>query len=185
MLSIPDHQAEQITILKGKFKSFWQPLTISVLTESNITNGVEWFDRVGAAGGTIANSVQLVFECLFTRDALPNIAGSSAWPRPSGTINSIICSAGCDAVAGTVEELETARELCLEAPGLILSDEQQETGVRFAPNALEEYHDLKDVSLLSYLSCLPLLGFISSPGDHVKKKTRHDSGAGASQRTFC
>ncbi|OAP57207.1 hypothetical protein AYL99_07945 [Fonsecaea erecta] len=139
---------EQVTSLKGRFKTFWQPLTVPTLTEETILNAVSWFDRVGAAGGSIANSVQLVFECLCTRDSSSGPSSSSSWPRPRGMKNTIICAAGCDAsseeTSDDTDELATARQLCLDAPGMILHHGGLET-VRYAPNGLEEYHDLKSV----------------------------------------
>ncbi|EXJ74750.1 uncharacterized protein A1O5_01445 [Cladophialophora psammophila CBS 110553] len=148
---------EQVTSLKGRFKTYWQPLTVTTLTEKTILNAVSWLDRVGAAsGGAIANSAQLVFECLCTRDSASGPSGS-AWPRPKGMKNTIICAAGCDADAagkGTEEEhdndddgLAAARRLCLDAPVMILGQQEGGEPVRYAPNALEEYHDLKDVSI--------------------------------------
>lgn len=142
-------------------------MTLGTLSETNILNAVEWFDRVGAAGGTVANSVQLVFECLCTRDAdasktsnEPSTAlSSSAWPRPKGMVNTTICAAGCAADgSGTDEEFETARQLVMEAPGVILSSGQLSElgGVRTAPNAVEPYHDLNMVCLTTCLS-LPFL----------------------------
>jgi hypothetical protein len=58
-------------------------------------------------------------------------------------MNTLICAAGCDGETGTAEELEMARKLCLEAPGMTLAGEQE---MAVAPNAVEEYHDLKLVS---------------------------------------
>ncbi|KIX92942.1 uncharacterized protein Z520_11418 [Fonsecaea multimorphosa CBS 102226] len=141
---------EQVTSLKSRFKTCWQPLIVTTLTEETILNAVRWFDSVGAAGGSIANSVQLVFECLCTRDSTSEYGASgSAWPRPRGMKNTIICAAGCEATADD-NELATARQLCLDAPGVILGylrSGQEGVTVRYAPNALEEYHDLKDVSI--------------------------------------
>ncbi|KIW87500.1 uncharacterized protein Z519_11823 [Cladophialophora bantiana CBS 173.52] len=144
-----------VTSVKGRFKIYWQPLAITTLTEKTILNAVSWFDRVGAAsGGAIAKSAQLVFECLCTRDSASGPSGS-AWPRPKGMKNTIICAAGCDADAagkGTEEEhdnddddVAAARRLCLDAPGMILGQQEGGEPVRYAPNALEEYHGLKDV----------------------------------------
>lgn len=139
-------------------------MTLGALTEDNILNAVRWFDRVGAAGGTVANSVQLVFELLCTRDAdaltgdEKSASSSSAWPRPRGMMNTIICAAGCAAdESGTNEEFETATQLIIEAPELILSSEQRKElgGVRTAPNAVETYHDLNGVCY--FLRFLPFL----------------------------
>ncbi len=66
-------------------------------------------------------------------------------------MNTIICAAGCDAKTGTDEELEVARKLCIDATGIILSEEQRKV-VRTAPNAVEEYHEMKEVSTLSWRS---------------------------------
>jgi len=56
--------------------------------------------------------------------------------------NAIIRTAGCAANADIKEE-ETAKRLCLEAPGIIFGDT---SNIRIAPNAVEAYHDMKDVS---------------------------------------
>ncbi|KIW63905.1 hypothetical protein PV04_08871 [Phialophora macrospora] len=136
---------EQVASLKGAFKTFWQPLTVGPLDQSIILNAVSWFDRVVSSGGSISPSAQLVFECLCTR-ASSSGAHSSAWPRPPGMTNTIICAAGCVAAEGTDNELEKARRLCLEAPGLILPRDQSGKGVRIAPNAVESFHELRDVS---------------------------------------
>ena len=56
--------------------------------------------------------------------------------------NAIICAVGC-APDADVDEEETAMRLCLEAPEIILGDT---ANVRIAPNAVEAFHDLKDVS---------------------------------------
>ena len=74
-------------------------------------------------------------------------------------MNTMICAAGCDASTRSDEELDTARRLCLEAPAVILSDEQRRRGVRTAPNAVEEFHDLKEVSDSV---------FLASPGCYQK-----------------
>lgn len=41
-------------------------MTVPLVREENIFNAVKWLDRVGAAGGSVSNSVQLVFELLCT-----------------------------------------------------------------------------------------------------------------------
>jgi hypothetical protein len=61
-------------------------------------------------------------------------------------MNTIICAAGCVPAEGTENELEKARRLCLEAPGMIMPRENGGKGVRIAPNAVETFHELRDVS---------------------------------------
>ncbi|KAH0834318.1 FAD binding domain-containing protein [Fonsecaea pedrosoi] len=169
---------EQTTALKGRFKTLWQPLIVETLSEETILGAVRWFDHVGATGDrSIANSAQLVFECLCTRDSTSG-AGASAWPRPLGMKYTIICAAGCDATTGATaggkstkaeegsngggggddgdhddsDKLTTARQLLHDAPRIVFNGHGDQR-IRYAPNALEEYHDLKDV----YAEHLPKL----------------------------
>jgi len=63
-------------------------------------------------------------------------------------MNSIICAAGCAAAGSKDGELERARKLVRQAPRVILGDGYGGTA-RTAPNAVEEFHDLRHVSTIT------------------------------------
>jgi hypothetical protein len=75
-------------------------------------------------------------------------------------MNSLLCAAGRHAQYGSEEEMMKARELLEEMPRMVLGKDGMKRRVTKAPNAIEDFHDLKTVS-----SCLSLNDRFCYPED--------------------
>lgn len=120
---------------------YWNPILLPKLTESILMNAFGWYEKISTAGdGSIGPCSSLLFELFSVTDAPDRLA--SAWPRPVGCKHMVLLGSGARSV-GPMDDL--AQKLVVGG-----SEEVLGKGVKLnvTPNALEAYHDSRDVSYL-------------------------------------
>lgn len=118
---------------------FWNAMALPRLNESIIMNAFAWYDKTQTAGdGSIGPCSSMLFELFCVTDAPDRSA--SGWPRPVGFKHMVLLGSGAPTI-GPMHDL--AKQLVIDGSKEVIGADAK---LDVTPNALEDFHDPKDVS---------------------------------------